>query len=155
MAVAAGQMAWGLYAGSKGYSSAPNGGLTMVQENLQWATNYLSLAQGNNSGYVVQVRSRHMLRCLHVVLCTCHVACRELMGDIREYAEQKGATTCYACACSMAVLGADDGLDKAVIGAASRMQLEHAAMNISADLNTISNAGPNMLPSSGLLLSNL
>lgn len=57
MAVAAGQMAWGLHAGSQGYSKAPNGGLTLVQENLQWVTNYLSLAQGNNSGYVVQVSS--------------------------------------------------------------------------------------------------
>ncbi|KAK9805406.1 hypothetical protein WJX73_001936 [Symbiochloris irregularis] len=55
MAIAAGQMAWGLWAGSSGYNAAPNGGLTLAQENLQWATNYLSLAQGNDSGYVVQV----------------------------------------------------------------------------------------------------
>lgn len=55
MAIAAGQMAWGLYAGGSGYDAAPMG-LTMVQENLQWAANYLSLAQGNNTGYVVQVR---------------------------------------------------------------------------------------------------
>ena len=54
MAVAATQIAWGLYASPDGFVKS-GAGLGYAVNNLQWVSNYLGLCQANATGFVAQV----------------------------------------------------------------------------------------------------
>ena len=62
MAIAAGQIAWGLSASPQGFSSSGQG-LDYAVDNLQWVSNYLGLCGTNATYFVAQVGKKSSSGC--------------------------------------------------------------------------------------------